>query len=58
MDEEQTIYVCIGNRRPVKVFTARRQWEEGDRFEFEGKTVEVVDVYDFPSGLQLQVTEV
>lgn len=59
MREGQTIYVCVDGGNPVMTtgpifcnhdFTSRR-------FEFSGKTVEVVDVHETSQGVQLEVTE-
>ena len=55
--EIRTYYVCIGNLRPVKVETYRL-FGEGDIFEFQDKTVEIMDIHKLPKGIHLQVEEV
>ena len=59
MMEKRTVYVCVDSRHPVKATCdGLRNWKPGDRFEFDGGMVEVIDVQRNPSGLQLEVTKV
>lgn len=57
MGEEYTFYVCLGNSYPVKV-QGDKIPASGDRFEFRGKVVEVIDIHHGKGGTQLQTIEV
>ena len=52
------VYVCLGRRHPVKqVVYPPRSFSSGDRLEFEGKIVEVGNIYTGKGGIQLEVFE-